>query len=137
MELGHLETTTCHHRTVGLLESSSVMASSSDAKIVGTMPLDVTDKDHTSDEEEGDQAHSSFLDRSHHDDIPLSSPIESHTRSLVKGLTWRIVATSTTTLIAWLITGQVDTALQIGLFEFVAKLFIYYSHERLWTRIPL
>jgi uncharacterized membrane protein len=63
---------------------------------------------------------------------------ESHTRSIVKGLTWRVVATSTTTLIAWMITGEVDMALKIGFFEFFAKLFIYYAHERIWIQcIPL
>jgi adenylylsulfate kinase len=62
---------------------------------------------------------------------------ESHTRSIVKGLTWRILATSTTTIIAYFVTGHVDTAIQIGFFEFFAKLAIYYLHERAWTRIRL
>eukprot|EP00523_Entomoneis_sp_CCMP467_P016323 CAMPEP_0168776620 /NCGR_PEP_ID=MMETSP0725-20121227/6132_1 /TAXON_ID=265536 /ORGANISM="Amphiprora sp., Strain CCMP467" /LENGTH=105 /DNA_ID=CAMNT_0008826307 /DNA_START=65 /DNA_END=382 /DNA_ORIENTATION=+ len=69
---------------------------------------------------------------------PPPQPMEeSHTRSFVKGLTWRILATSTTTLIAWIITGQVDAALEIGLLEFVAKLVLYYLHERLWTQIRI
>jgi adenylylsulfate kinase len=63
--------------------------------------------------------------------------VESHTRSIVKGLTWRILATSTTTVIAYFVTGHVDTAIQIGFFEFFAKLAIYYLHERAWTRIRL
>jgi len=63
--------------------------------------------------------------------------VESRTRSLVKGLTWRIVATLTTIAIAWLITGEVDTALQIGLIEVFAKIAIYYVHERLWAHIKL
>lgn len=62
---------------------------------------------------------------------------ESHTRSIVKGITWRVLATSTTTIIAYFVTGKVDAALQIGAFEFLAKLFIYYLHERLWLRISL
>ena len=62
---------------------------------------------------------------------------ESHMRSLLKGLTWRIVATSTTTVIAYWITGQVSDALQIGFFEFFAKLAIYYVHERIWTQIRI
>ena len=64
-------------------------------------------------------------------------PSDSHTRSLVKGITWRFLATSTTTFIAWLVTGEVEAALQIGLIEFVAKLIIYYLHERIWTRIDM
>ncbi|KAL7578146.1 hypothetical protein ACA910_012591 [Epithemia clementina (nom. ined.)] len=60
---------------------------------------------------------------------------DSHTRSLVKGITWRVLATSTTTIIALMITGQVEAALQIGMVEFFAKLMIYYIHERVWRRI--
>ena len=63
--------------------------------------------------------------------------VDSHARSLIKGLTWRCLATATTTIIAWIVTGQVESALQIGLFEFFAKLLIYYLHERIWTRINL
>jgi uncharacterized membrane protein len=62
---------------------------------------------------------------------------ESHTRSLLKGFTWRIIATTTTTIIAWLVIGHLEAAFKIGFFEFFAKLLIYYVHERIWTRIRL
>ena len=62
---------------------------------------------------------------------------ESHTRSLLKGFTWRIIATTTTTVIAWLVIGHLEAAFKIGFFEFFAKLLIYYVHERIWTRIRL
>jgi uncharacterized membrane protein len=62
---------------------------------------------------------------------------ETHTRSLLKGFTWRIIATSTTTIIAWLVTGQLEAAFRIGIVEFFVKLMIYYVHERIWTRIKL
>ena len=61
---------------------------------------------------------------------------ESHLRSIMKGLTWRVVATTTTIAIAYLITGRVDLALQIGAVEVVAKLFFYYLHERAWQYVP-
>jgi uncharacterized membrane protein len=61
---------------------------------------------------------------------------ESHLRSALKGFTWRIIATTTTVLIAYAITGEVDTALSIGAIEFVGKIFIYYLHERIWQAIP-
>jgi len=90
----------------------------------------------------GDHAYHSMSDNDEEtstDDAPpaSSSLEESHTRSIVKGLTWRITATATTTIIALAITGQWEAALQIGLFEFLAKLLLYYLHERLWTRIRL
>jgi uncharacterized membrane protein len=62
---------------------------------------------------------------------------ETHTRSLLKGFTWRIIATTTTTVIAWLVMGNLEAAFKIGFFEFFAKLLIYYVHERIWTRIRL
>lgn len=61
---------------------------------------------------------------------------ESHIRSLLKGLTWRCLATGSTMLIAWLTTGDVSLALKIGGIEFVAKFFVYYAHERLWLLVP-
>ena len=65
------------------------------------------------------------------------SLLESRTRSLAKGLTWRVLATLTTISIAWLITGDVETALHIGFIEVFAKIAIYYLHERAWAQIPL
>jgi uncharacterized membrane protein len=61
---------------------------------------------------------------------------ESRLRSLLKALSWRVVATTTTAIIAWFITGDVATAIAIGGIEFVAKFFIYYGHERAWQLVP-
>lgn len=61
---------------------------------------------------------------------------ESHLRSLLKALSWRIVATTTTGIIAFFITGDVMAAITIGSIEFVAKFFIYYVHERAWQLVP-
>ena len=61
---------------------------------------------------------------------------DSHIRSALKGFTWRLVATSTTITIAYIITGEVRDALTIGGIEFVGKIFIYYLHERAWLLVP-
>jgi adenylylsulfate kinase len=61
---------------------------------------------------------------------------ETSMRSVLKGFTWRLVATFSTIVIAYLITGETKTALQIGGIEFVAKIAVYYLHERIWLRIP-
>ena len=63
--------------------------------------------------------------------------LESRTRSLLKGITWRILATLTTIAIAWLITGDVSAALQIGFIEVFAKIAIYYLHERAWAHVKM
>lgn len=62
---------------------------------------------------------------------------ESHIRSLFKGLSWRIVATTDTILIVLLITClnggcSLDHALKIGAAEFLIKFLVYYVHERIW-----
>jgi len=61
---------------------------------------------------------------------------DSRTRSLLKGLTWRIVATTTTIAIVWALTGDTQIALQIGAIEVVAKIIVYYLHERVWQLLP-
>ena len=61
---------------------------------------------------------------------------DSHLRSVLKGISWRVIATTTTTIIAWIATGDVTTALTIGGFEAVIKLLIYYLHERVWLLVP-
>ena len=60
---------------------------------------------------------------------------ESPMRSVVKGITWRLMATFTTILIVYFITGEQAKALQIGAIEFVTKFVVYYFHERAWVRI--
>ncbi|MEM7101183.1 MAG: DUF2061 domain-containing protein [Pseudomonadota bacterium] len=61
---------------------------------------------------------------------------DSHARSLAKAFSWRIVATLTTSIIAYFITGEIDTAVAIGSIEFVLKFLIYYLHERAWAIVP-
>ena len=56
-------------------------------------------------------------------------------RSLAKTLTWRILATFTTMLLVWIVFGEIDKAISIGLVEFVVKMIVYYGHERAWARI--
>lgn len=61
---------------------------------------------------------------------------ESHLRSIIKGLTWRVIATTTIFGITYFTTGEMDTAIQVASIEFVIKLIIYYLHERAWQSVP-
>ncbi len=61
---------------------------------------------------------------------------ESRLRSIIKAASWRILATTTTILIAYLIIGEVNRAVQIGGIEALIKLLIYYLHERAWQLLP-
>jgi uncharacterized membrane protein len=60
---------------------------------------------------------------------------DSRTRSLAKAFSWRFTATLTTALIAYIVTGEMNTAVMIGGIEFILKFIIYYGHERAWHRI--
>jgi uncharacterized membrane protein len=55
----------------------------------------------------------------------------------MKGFTWRVVATATTILIAWLVTNDITMALEIGLIEVFAKIVVYYFHERAWLHVRI
>jgi uncharacterized membrane protein len=59
----------------------------------------------------------------------------SHKRHITKSVTWRIIGTLDTILLAWLISGDPITGLQIGFAEVLTKMVLYYLHERLWFKI--
>lgn len=61
--------------------------------------------------------------------------METHTRSIVKALTWRIVATIVTVSVAWTVLRNVNHALEIGFLDTMIKLGTYYGHERIWDKI--
>ena len=56
-------------------------------------------------------------------------------RTMLKTITWRITASLTTFLIAWILTGDILVGASIGSVEAIAKIFLYYFHERIWTNI--
>ena len=55
--------------------------------------------------------------------------------ALAKTLSWRVVATTTTFLIAWAVTGDLGAGAAVGGIEAVAKMALYYGHERAWERV--
>ena len=59
--------------------------------------------------------------------------IETHYWSLMKACSWRVWATLTTIVISYFVTGSFTYAISIGSIEVVAKIFLYYCHERVWA----
>lgn len=55
-------------------------------------------------------------------------------RHLAKTLTWRILATTDTFIIAWIITGTISFAASIASIEVLTKMVLYYWHERAWYK---
>ena len=61
--------------------------------------------------------------------------IDTQKRTIAKTMTWRITASFTTFIIAWILTGDLLIGVSIGAIEAIAKIFLYYFHERIWTNI--
>lgn len=62
---------------------------------------------------------------------------ESRSRSLVKALSWRVVALAATVSVVLVATGEVRFAAMVGAADALAKIGLYYLHERAWNRTDL
>ena len=60
---------------------------------------------------------------------------EAHTRTIVKAISWRALATLTTMTIVFLFTKRIILSLGVGLAEIIAKITFYYLHERVWDKV--
>ena len=60
---------------------------------------------------------------------------DTHLRSVMKGSLWRILASLTTILLVYIFTKEIKIAVEVGAVEVVAKIALYYGHERLWNNI--
>jgi uncharacterized membrane protein len=60
---------------------------------------------------------------------------ESHTRSILKGVTWRIIASATTMTVVYFVTGDLTLVASVGAVDILAKVFFYYLHERTWGKV--
>lgn len=60
---------------------------------------------------------------------------EAHLRSIMKAVSYRLLATVATGTIAFIFTRRLDISLGIAAAEAVAKILCYYIHERLWSYI--
>ncbi|MDA3907561.1 MAG: adenylyl-sulfate kinase [Sulfurimonas sp.] len=60
---------------------------------------------------------------------------ETNKRSIVKGISWRVVATTTTIIIVYIFFGRLDLAIATGLIESILKVGLYWAHERAWFKI--
>ena len=60
---------------------------------------------------------------------------EAHVRSIMKAVSYRLLAAVATGTIAFVFTRRLDISLGIAAVEAVAKIICYYIHERLWSFI--
>jgi uncharacterized membrane protein len=62
--------------------------------------------------------------------------MDTHSRSFMKALSWRMTGTIDTMVISLVITGNMKMAAAIGGTEVITKSLLYYLHERAWLKIP-
>ena len=60
--------------------------------------------------------------------------LDTHKRSFLKTISWRVVATLITGVVTLALTGRIDFAITVGLSDTFVKFFLYYVHERMWSR---
>lgn len=60
---------------------------------------------------------------------------ETNIRSIAKGFSWRLFATTTTVIIVYIFFGRLDLAIAAGIIETISKVLLYYAHEKIWQRV--
>lgn len=60
---------------------------------------------------------------------------DSHKRSLIKTVTWRITGSTSAIIIAYVVTGSAVISSTIGIAHLIVNTLLYWMHERVWSRI--
>ncbi len=66
----------------------------------------------------------------------MCSDMDSHTRSLAKAVSYRLLGSTCTALVVFLVSGRLGVSLGAGVLDMVLKIGLYFLHERVWDRIP-
>jgi uncharacterized membrane protein len=60
---------------------------------------------------------------------------DSHSRSIVKAVSWRVTGSVDTFVLSFIFTGSIKVAGSIAGAEAITKMILYYLHERAWSFI--
>jgi adenylylsulfate kinase len=61
--------------------------------------------------------------------------MESHSRSIAKAVSYRLLGSATTGLIVYVFTGKGSLSVGASALDMVLKIGVYFIHERIWDRI--
>jgi adenylylsulfate kinase len=61
--------------------------------------------------------------------------MESNTRSLAKAVSYRVLGSAVTALVVLIWTGRWGLSAGIGALDMLAKIGLYFLHERIWNHI--
>ena len=67
--------------------------------------------------------------------MPRYTIVESRERTIVKTITWRLIAIVVTYLITYAIYGNYEVSFFTAVLINLVKSILYYLHERAWTKI--
>ena len=56
-------------------------------------------------------------------------------RTALKTLTWRIIGSTSTFLISYIVTGQLFIATGIAIAQMIVNTVLYYIHEIFWNKV--
>ena len=62
---------------------------------------------------------------------------EAHLRSILKAVSYRLLAAVATTTIVFVFTRRAILSISVGIVESIVKIICYYIHERFWSFIKL
>ena len=65
----------------------------------------------------------------------MNSPNDVYRRSMFKPLSYRIVGAFLTALIVFALTHRLALSITVGALSLVAKIILWYLHEKCWARI--
>lgn len=60
---------------------------------------------------------------------------DTHSRTLLKTLSWRSISLVVTFFISWYVTGSTFFAVSISVADTCSKFVTYYLHERAWANV--
>ena len=61
--------------------------------------------------------------------------VDSHARSLVKSISWRVIAFFVTLVVVYAITEEATLSIKVAAIANLVKTILYYLHERIWNRL--
>ena len=61
--------------------------------------------------------------------------METNLRSLAKAFSYRLLGSACTAMICLVLTGKVALSAGVGALDMLAKVGLYFLHERIWERI--
>ncbi len=61
--------------------------------------------------------------------------MDTRRRSIYKAITYRILGTLVTGLIAFVFTGSLESASYIAVWDVILKIVLFYTHERAWLKV--